>query len=108
LNVASFSSARDLVSGLIQVSESIVSCIASSRFFTSSCMRALASGGKYFSTYLRPSASPSRLSVSSTHRFQRGFISVAPLRNAPRNLNSSSTKAFDSDGAAESRTCHLR
>ena len=32
----------------------MVSFMPRRRFFTSSCMRALASGGKYFSTYLRP------------------------------------------------------
>ena len=58
----------------------MVSFMASRRFFTISCMRAFASGGKYFSTYFRPSASPSSRSVDSTHRFQRGFISCAPLR----------------------------
>ncbi len=48
-----------------------------------SCMRALASGGKCFSVYSRPSASPSCSSVASTQRFQRGFISLAPPRWAP-------------------------
>ena len=55
-----------------------MSPIASSRFFTSSCMRALAAGGKCFSTYFFPSASPSSASVDSAQRFQRGFISAAP------------------------------
>ena len=67
---------------LIQSSPWIVSRMAASRFLTISCMRALASGGKYFSTYFLPSASPSSSSVDSTQRFQRGFISVAPARYA--------------------------
>jgi hypothetical protein len=53
---------------------------------------------------LRPSASPSSESVASTQRFQRGFISRAPLRNSSRNANSALTKSSDSDGAAESST----
>ena len=58
----------------------MVSPMAHSRFFTISCMRALAAGGKCCSVYFRPSASPSRASVDSTQRFQRGFISLAPPR----------------------------
>jgi hypothetical protein len=66
LNVASFSSARFFVAGLIQSSFSIVSRIAASRFLTSSCMRASAAGGKYLSVYFLPSASPKSWSVAST------------------------------------------
>jgi hypothetical protein len=80
LNVESFSSARFLVSALIHSSPSIVSFIARRRFFTISCMRAFASGGKYFSTYFCPSASPSSWSAVSEQRFQRGFISFCPAR----------------------------
>ncbi len=97
-----------MVSALIQSRPSIVWPIASSRFLTSSCIRALASGGKYFSTYFLPSASPRRLSVDSAQRFQRGLSSFAPFRYAPLKAKSSSTKASESDGAAESSRCHLR
>ncbi len=69
--------------------------MASSRLFTSSCTRALAPGAKYFSTYLRPSASPSRRSVDSTQRFQRGFISFAPPRYCSSKANCSCTKAAE-------------
>ena len=85
-----------------------MSSIASRMFFTISCMRALASGGKYFSTYFWPSASPSWLSVSSAQRFQRGLISVAPVRNLPLKAKFSSTKGVDSESAAALRTCHCR
>ncbi len=77
-------------------------------FLTISCMRAFASGGKYFSTYLRPSASPSWLSVASAQRFQRGFISVAPVRYLPLNAKFSSTNGADSESAAAFSTCQRR
>ena len=86
----------------------MVSFIARRRFFTISCIRAFASGGKYFSTYFFPSASPRRRSADSAQRFQRGFICCWPARYAPLNAKFSSTKGFDSDGEAASRSCHSR
>ena len=86
----------------------MVSFIASRMFRTMSCMRALAAGGKYFSTYFWPSASPSWLSVASAQRFQRGFISVAPVRYLPLNAKFSSTNGFDKVSAAAFSRCHSR
>ena len=56
-------------------------------------MRAFAAGGKCFSTYFRPRASPSSASVDSAHRFQRGFISFAPPRYCSSKAKLSFTKA---------------
>src|SRR5438067_270372 len=54
---------------------------AARMFFTISCTRVFASGGKTFSTYFLPKASPSRLSSDSAQRFLRGSISLSCVRS---------------------------
>ena len=99
--MAIFAIAFSLVSSLIHGRLRMSSRMAARRLRTISCMRALASGGKYFSTYFCPSASPSNWSVDSTQRFQRGFISVAPLRYLPLKAKFSSTNGAESEFATE-------
>ena len=85
-----------------------MSPIARSRFFTISCTRDFAAGGKCFATYFRPSASPSSWSVDSTQRFQRGFISFAPPRYCSSKANRSCTKGAERWGAADRTRCQRR
>ena len=89
---------------------SMVSPIASSRFLTSSCMRALAAGGKYFSTYFWPSASPSRSSVDLDAALPaRLHLLRAAEDTAPLNAKSSARRRRrTANGAAEASTCHAR
>ena len=62
-------------------------------------MRALASGGKYFSTYLLAQRLAEQLVGRLAQRFQRGFISFAPLEVRAVEARSSPRRtASDSDG----------
>ena len=108
LKVAIFSSAFCFVSAPIHGRPSMISFIAESSLRTSSCTRALAAGGKKRFTYSCPSASPRSWSVFSAQRFQRGFICGTPASSFWLKAKSSSAKGFDSHGAAELRSCHLR
>src|SRR5262249_10314626 len=64
--------------GLIHSRLLMVSFIAARMFFTISCARTLACGGKYFPTYFLPNASPLRMSVEFSQRFQRAFSPLPP------------------------------
>jgi hypothetical protein len=86
----------------------MVSFIARRRFFTISCIRAFASGGKYFSTYFFPTGLSEETVRGLAQRFQRGLICCWPARYAPLNAKFSSTKGFESEGEAASSSCHSR
>ncbi len=99
----SLSSAAVFVSGLIQSLCRMRAAMAVLRFATSVFIAALELAGKYVSTYVRPSNSPSVVSISEAPRFQRGRSSVTPLMVLV-NWNRLSTKRFERYGAAWSVT----
>ncbi len=71
-------------------------------------MRFLASGGKYWAAYTRPSAIPIAPSVAATQRFQRGWISGVPASVFPLNAKSSSTNFFERYGEAPESVCQRK
>src|SRR4029077_14804802 len=105
---ASLSIALCFVAGSIQVTLAISSWSTARRLPMISLALALEAGGKYACTYFCPKASPNRVSVDSTQRCARDFLSAALPRYCSRKPKDSSAKAGDSQGEAESSNCHLR
>ena len=96
------------VFGAIQSRRSMRRSNAAIRFWTIASMRALSSGGKYFRTYICPTASPSAPPVASTARFQRSRRFGVPCSTVPWKAKLSSPKAEGITAAWCSRAWKVR